>query len=784
MATEVTEMPLILYETLAPLGEAYDDQSLAPPSYCLPLKTSNSKIVEDKSNSAATGKSVDVVSSDTSFVSVNVGQQIRGGFEGTPASSVLQSKESRDTGAGSDYEQETVVSARATRELKDVSSYTLEIVENRDVQMGVVELSSSRDDEEIGFLSLEPEDSVDTHPEDQVRITEEHDLILLDSVNRAPKEVPPWARTGATHGTWFRSPFLQLHQEIVDFCNFVTPTEREQKIRDDAVQRVREVVLSIWPSCQVKVFGSFATGLYLPTSDVDVVILESGCQVPQDGLKALAKALNRKNLVKNLQVIGKARVPIVKFVEADSNIPFDISFDVANGPEAADFIREAMINLPPLKPLCMVLKIFLQQRELNEVYTGGIGSYALLVMLLTHLQMHPSRKNFNSRGEPCPLENNLGVLLVDFFDFYGRALNVRDVGISCRSGGRFFCKRSRGFADNGRPFLLSVEDPQKPDNDIGKNSYNVTKVRSAFVLAHRLLTKLEVEDVPEHVGLLGRIVRMDNVLTTRDVVLPELPPRLHSAKLSGNPSSSGVSTEKGILTPEVVGRSRWHEDEDFPRGGESEKLSRKRKRAKERAEKISKENSLPSPAIMRTHKRKRGEVSQVNDTPGSSSVRGRKSKVRKESDIADPVPSSSHELKLPVKERLGPLGKGKSSKQQKVSKRDFIDLSEDVEEQSTHVNRSNKRSKRHQREDSHEEGEITLEDDPTFGHVGNGRDSAQGDEVDFGAGNGHNKHKRWFSEAKARNRQKGEQAEEVITRNGRTSRKIMVTNAHKKITFS
>ncbi|BBN04554.1 non-canonical poly(A) RNA polymerase PAPD5/7 [Marchantia polymorpha subsp. ruderalis] len=781
MATEATEVPLILYETLAPLGEADDDQS----SFQLPFKTSNSKIVEDNPKSGAAVKSVDVVSSDTSFVSVNVRQQIRRGFEENLALSVHQSNESRDTGASSDNEQETVVSARATRELKDVSSFTLETVEN---QMEVVELSSSRDDEEIGFLSLEPEDSVDTHPEDQGRIKAEHDLILLESVNRAPKEVPPWARTGATHGTWFRSPFLQLHQEIVDFCNFVTPTEKEQKIRDDAVQRVREVVMSIWPSCQVKVFGSFATGLYLPTSDVDVVILESGCQVPQDGLKALAKALNRKNLVKNLQVIGKARVPIVKFVEADSNIPFDISFDVANGPEAADFIREAMINLPPLKPLCMVLKIFLQQRELNEVYTGGIGSYALLVMLLTHLQMHPSRKNFNSRGEPCPLESNLGVLLVDFFDFYGRALNVRDVGISCRSGGRFFCKRSRGFADNGRPFLLSVEDPQKPDNDIGKNSYNVTKVRSAFVLAHRLLTKLEVEDVPEHVGLLGRIVRMDNVLTTRDVVLPELPPRLPSAKkLSGNPSSSGVSSEKGILTPEVVGRSRWHEDEDFPRGGDSEKLSRKRKRAKDRAEKISKENSLPSPVIMRTHKRKRGEVPQVSDTPGSSSVRGRKSKIRKELEIADPVPSSSCEVKLSVKERLGPiekpLGKGKSAKQPKVSKRDFIDLTEDVEEQSTHV-RSNKRSKRHQREDSHEEGEITLEDDATFGRVGNRRDLAQEDEVDVGAGNGHNKHKRWFSETKVRNRQRGEQAEEVITRNGRISRKIMVTNAHKKITFS
>jgi hypothetical protein len=62
------------------------------------------------------------------------------------------------------------------------------------------------------------------------------------------------------------------------------------------------VVKLIWPSCQVCVFGSFATGLYLPTSDVDVVILDSGCQVRQDGLKALAKALTRNAVAKNIQV--------------------------------------------------------------------------------------------------------------------------------------------------------------------------------------------------------------------------------------------------------------------------------------------------------------------------------------------------------------------------------------------------------------------------------------------------------------------------------------------------
>ena len=63
-----------------------------------------------------------------------------------------------------------------------------------------------------------------------------------------------------------------------------------------------------------------------------------------------------------------------------------------------------MDSLVALKPIALVLKVFLQQRELNEVYTGGIGSYALLTMIIGHLFMHPSRfTNKEQRVcDPCP----------------------------------------------------------------------------------------------------------------------------------------------------------------------------------------------------------------------------------------------------------------------------------------------------------------------------------------------------------------------------------------------
>jgi non-canonical poly(A) RNA polymerase PAPD5/7 len=374
-----------------------------------------------------------------------------------------------------------------------------------------------------------------------------------DNSRAPPPELSrvPWL--SSLHG--ISSPFLRLHQEIVEFSRFVAPSTAEETARRDSIARIQSVVQSIWPVATLEVFGSFATGLYLPTSDLDAVILNSGCTDIPSGLKALANALTRRNLAKNMQIISKARVPIIKFEETESGYAFDISFDVANGPEAAANVRALMDSLPPMRPLVTVIKVFLQQRELNEVYSGGLGSYSVLVMVASFLQMHPStllankrisggggandndtttsrkkkknkKKKSSSKASEeghlqedessslsfSTLESNLGILLVDFFRLYGRALNHTTVGVSCRNGGGYFSKRSKGFYNDERSYLLAIEDPNEPDNDLGKNSFNASRARSAFDYAYCRLT---AQSSPRE-SLLHRIIRLDPALFLRE----------------------------------------------------------------------------------------------------------------------------------------------------------------------------------------------------------------------------------------------------------------------------
>lgn len=417
------------------------------------------------------------------------------------------------------------------------------------------------------------------------------DYFSLDVNDRAASPPPIETLTpvepqrASLEGNWFRlhsrfrSPMLQLHQEILDFCEFLSPTPEEEASRSAAVESVFDVVKYIWPDCEVEVFGSFKTGLYLPSSDIDVVIMGSDIRSPQLGLMALSRALSQRGVAKKIQVIAKARVPIIKFVEKRSGISFDISFDVHNGPKAAEFIKGAISKWPPLRPLCLILKVFLQQRELNEVYSGGIGSYALLAMLIAMLR---SVNDFHASPE-----HNLGVLLVNFFDIYGRKLNISDVGISCNGAEVFFFKSNKGFLNEGRASLISIEDPQAPENDIGKNSFNYFQVRSAFAMAFSTLTNSKtILALGPNKSILGTIIRPDAVLLNRkgscnvEVTFNKLLPG------AGEQLQPEYNDQEGLAFNWQLGNE---EEEPLPRGnGVSENGSMQSSGKKRKSSKVKK----------------------------------------------------------------------------------------------------------------------------------------------------------------------------------------------------
>ena len=128
------------------------------------------------------------------------------------------------------------------------------------------------------------------------------------------------------------SVLLTLHEDVLDFYQAFQPTPQEAKARSELLDRIRALVADLWPEGEVKPFGSYSTDLYLPSSDVDIVVFGLGLKTKPSrvaGLRQLAQRLEAAEWrVTELEVIEKAKVPIIKFVDERSGVHVDICLEV------------------------------------------------------------------------------------------------------------------------------------------------------------------------------------------------------------------------------------------------------------------------------------------------------------------------------------------------------------------------------------------------------------------------------------------------------------------------
>ena len=68
-----------------------------------------------------------------------------------------------------------------------------------------------------------------------------------------------------------------------------------------------------------------------------------------------------------------------------------------------------------------------------QVYSGGLSSYALILMVVSFLQQHV-------REDARSPKANLGVLLVEFFELYGVHFNYTRTGIQVKEEGAYLPK--------------------------------------------------------------------------------------------------------------------------------------------------------------------------------------------------------------------------------------------------------------------------------------------------------------------------------------------------------
>jgi len=277
---------------------------------------------------------------------------------------------------------------------------------------------------------------------------------------------------------------IRLHQDIEDFFRTRSPSKESHTQRLNVLSRLKSVLLEKWPSIVIETFGSFATGLYLPSSDLDVVLVGKWQVLPFLTLERIITDIAAHNSV---EVIDGASVPIVRYIDKVTGIKVDLSFNSLCGPQCAEIIKVFKKQFPVLPKLVLVLKQFLLERNLSTVYTGGLSSYCLTLLVVSFLQLHV-RDDFTS----FHAQQNLGVLLMEFLHLYAHTFNYDSLGISVRDGGKYFEKRmltlnphiNKRWTDVQN---LAVEHCLEPMKDAARGTYNIQAIRFAFAYAYRKL---------------------------------------------------------------------------------------------------------------------------------------------------------------------------------------------------------------------------------------------------------------------------------------------------------
>jgi DNA polymerase sigma len=289
----------------------------------------------------------------------------------------------------------------------------------------------------------------------------------------------------------------------------------------------------------VKPFGSFVSGLSLPSSDLDLVIclpkvhreagpeaagfLEGRNAIKESWQQNLARCLRTQSWVdvSSIKVITNTAVPVIKLKTRPISgcaVSLDVSFEgnIHQGLEANRLNVALMTEFPSLRPIVLVLKQFLSRRGLCESFTGGLSSYALLLLCARFLQEQPIL---------TPLD--VGATLLGLLNFYGNHLQPAVTGISVArrtyfsrsdlaqplpprstlphdlpmTGVASLSRRqpfnpqnqSSPLTDNFSSFKpykfdpLFIEDPLAFENNVGRNCFRIHQVQKLWSETHSAL---------------------------------------------------------------------------------------------------------------------------------------------------------------------------------------------------------------------------------------------------------------------------------------------------------
>ncbi|KAG5499489.1 hypothetical protein JIQ42_04962 [Leishmania sp. Namibia] len=277
---------------------------------------------------------------------------------------------------------------------------------------------------------------------------------------------------------------LPLDAKLIELLYCLSPAseDRETKLRviDDIRTTMQRVGLDI------QIYGSLCTGLMIPASDVDCVLMRSGNEqiasamadaltwamssiasatsgaASQRSLKGplstairtVANRMRRSHNFTHITSIAHAKVPIVKCWHRRGSVRVDLSFE-HSGCASSNFLCKLFCEPgnEMARPLIVLVKALVNNFGLDDPSIGGLGSFPISLLVLWYMQQCV-RTRFSAE-----LQRSIGVLFVGFLKYYAHEFDFRHNGIDYVQRKTF----TKAPADD-----LYIVNPMRPGTNCAK----------------------------------------------------------------------------------------------------------------------------------------------------------------------------------------------------------------------------------------------------------------------------------------------------------------------------
>jgi non-canonical poly(A) RNA polymerase PAPD5/7 len=157
---------------------------------------------------------------------------------------------------------------------------------------------------------------------------------------------------------------------------------------------------------------------------------------------------------------------VIKLVFETSELEVDITlsdFDIdphfQSGYQTITFVHGALTTSPVLKQVCLMLKTLLANKDMNQTYSGGLGSFGLFVMLMSV---------YSTMGYP---EMSSAHLLSTFLMYYGSCFSPYENIIT------YYGTKTRLTQDGS---VYHIEHPVNEEINVSKGGFRMLEIQELF----------------------------------------------------------------------------------------------------------------------------------------------------------------------------------------------------------------------------------------------------------------------------------------------------------------